>query len=177
MEEEEEEEEMEALHRSPSPRPEGGSSRRRGGFVFLRPPSLPPPAQPPPRYSSAPALAEPPPRESPSSCAGPFTLLSPSLPLYPPVCPLACHPSIDFVTNRLHPNPSGLPPSPSRRPSRSPLERYAPMRVCTLIYKCTLFIHISRWRRRRRCRHRRSLGDFEFRTRYANALLQASLTT
>lgn len=40
MKEEEEEEEMEALHRSPSPRPEGGSSRRRGGFVF--PHSLPP---------------------------------------------------------------------------------------------------------------------------------------
>lgn len=142
---------MEALHRSPSPRPEGGSSRRRGGFVFLRAPSYPPPAEPPPRYSSALALAEP-----PSSCAGPFTLLPPSLPLYPPVCPLARHPSIDFVTNRLHPILSGLPTSPSRRPTRSPLERYAPMRVCTLIYKCILFIHISRrWRRRRR---RRSLG-------------------
>lgn len=172
---------MEALHRSPSPRPEGGSSRRRGGFVFLRPPSYPPPAEPPPRYSSALALAEPPPREPPSSCAGPFTLLSPSLPLYPPVCPLARHPSIDFVTNRLHPIPSGLPTSPSRRPTRSPLERYAPMRVCTLIYKCILFIHISRrWRHRRRHRRRRrrrSLGDSEFRTRDVNALPQVSLAT
>lgn len=36
---------MEALHRSPSPRLEGGSSRRRrGGFVFLRSPSRRPPA-------------------------------------------------------------------------------------------------------------------------------------
>lgn len=116
-----------------------------GGVVlssFTHPSSRYP--QPPPCYSSALALADLPPREPPSSCAGPFTLLSPSLPLYPPVCPLARHPSIDFVTNRLHPIPSGLPTSPSRRPSRSPLERYAPMRVCTLIYKCILFIHISR---------------------------------
>lgn len=64
--------------------------------------------------------------------------------LSPRVSSRARHPSIDFVTNRLHPIPSGLPTSPSRRPSRSPLERYAPMRVCTLIYKCILFIHISR---------------------------------
>lgn len=113
---------MEALHRSPSPRPEGGSSRRRGGFVFLRPSSL----RHPRNYLRVIRVrlrSRITPREPPSSCAGPFTLLSPSLPLYPPVCPLARHPSIDFVTNQLHPIPSGLPTSPSRRPSRSPLER------------------------------------------------------
>lgn len=135
---------MEALHRSPSPRPESGSSRRRGGFVFLHPLS---PVHPPSESSAnAPALAKPPPREPPSSCAGPFTLLSP----FPaasltPVCPLARHPSIDFVTNR------GSVPSPPDITLADPREvRRSDTRRCVymLIYKCIYCLYIFCHRRR-----------------------------
>lgn len=63
----------------------------------------------------------------------PVQALSPALPLlplplHPPThlcaaCPLARHPSIDFVTNRLQ------PPTHPRRVSRTLFQRYAPMRV------------------------------------------------
>lgn len=121
---------MEALHRSPSPRPEGGSSRRRGGFVFLRSPSYPPPAEPPPRYSSALALAEPPPREPPSSCAGPFTLLPPSLPLYPPCVLSRATPLLILLQT------GSIPSSPAsrRHPRADPREvRWSDTRQCVYV--------------------------------------------
>jgi len=131
---------MEALHRSPSPRPEGGSSRRRGGFVFPRPLYR---VHPPPRLPSAPAPTEPSPREPPSSCAGPFTLLLPSLPLHRSPPPPSPRPR--SVLSRATPllillQTGSIPPPTAtrrhhRRPSQSPLERYAPIRVYTLMYE------------------------------------------
>lgn len=81
---------MVALHRSPSPRPEGGSSRRRGGFVFLRPlvsrathlrtsvfrvrlrPAEPPPREPPTLFLRRPVY--------PSALPSPLPLRSRSTP-------------------------------------------------------------------------------------------------
>lgn len=143
-----------------------------------------------PRLPSAPAPAEPPSREPPSSCAGPFTLLLPlPAPLLPPVCPLAHHPSIDFVTNRLHPTlplsclsslPLAGPTSPSptlanpREVRWSDTRRYVCVGSCRNVYclyifrRRRLYVHRPcrhRHRHRRRCR--RPLNDCKFRTHAA----------
>lgn len=127
---------MEALHRSPSPRPEGGSSRRRGGFVFLHP------------LHRAPSSAS-----IECACAGRTTPARATLFLRRPVHPSA--PSLPCVLSRATPllillQTGSIPPALAsrrhpRRPSQSPLERYVPMRIYmhTLIYKRILFIHIS----------------------------------
>lgn len=133
---------MEALHRSPSPRPEGGSSRRRGGFVFLRSPL---PRTPPPHLPSA--LA---------SCRATHPLPAPArLPFRPP--PPPPFPSTPVLPPRMSSRATPLlillqtgsiPPPPVSRDVAlaDPREvRWSDTRRCVyaLIYKCILFIHIS----------------------------------
>lgn len=131
--EKEEEEEEEALYRSPSPHPEGGSSRR-GSFVFtpltLRHPAL---------ALNAPAPWKTTPDEAPSQLL-PLSLQSPLHPLHPcAACPLARHPSIDFVTNRLQPPRLTLAPSLADS-AWNDTRRCVYMRLHTavfIVYSCT----------------------------------------